>query len=358
MKIPSLSKYLNSEWKDKTLKVNRHLESVYRIFKKKHYPTADDLFFELEDLPYLGKEYWFLYFCAPPNKEQVVLTLGRSIEPVKVNDTHVHLNATEGSVPCAAVCWFYTNKKQVVFDSIAEVSIGKRTNGKGIRSLCAENGKSEITISGNYPKYDVELVKDGKRVFTAQAFPPKHGMPFEMVHLLKSPIVPRFGAAMINYYFDFKGELEGKKLQGKAYLQKVVAVLPLAPWNWVRVHFTSGAILDFFAGKPIGTNSEMHFACNDFLEIKGRRIKMRDLKLTSRLSGDKRLWILSGKHLYCVMESYSVQPFIMKQKTTFRYDEYLVKVSAFAYRDAGGEYSLVDLGEGIGLVEDASGYLL
>jgi hypothetical protein len=357
MKLPSLSKYLNSEWKEKTRKVNRHLESVYRIFRKKHYPTSDDLFFELEDLPYLGKEYWFLYFCAPPNEEQVVLTLGRSIEPVKVNDTHVHLDAKEGSVPCAAVCWFYSGKKQVVFDSIADVSIGAR-EGKSERSLCAQNGKSKITIAGNYPKYYVELVKDGKRVFTARAFPPKHGVPFEMVHLLKNMAVPRFGAAMINYYFDFEGELEGKRLAGKAYLQKVVAVLPLAPWNWVRVHFTNGAILDFFAGKPLGSGSEMHFACNDFLELEGKRIKMRDLKLTSRLSGDKRIWILSGKRLYCVMESFSLQPFVMKQKTSFRYDEYLVKVRAFAYRDGEREYSLADLGEGVGLVEDASGYLL
>ncbi len=358
MALPSIAKYLDSEWKQKTLKINQRLTEFYRIFKKKSYPTADDLFFTLEDLPYLGKEYWFLHFCAPPNEEQVVLTLGRSVEPVKVNDTHVHLEQTAGSVPCAAVCWLYSGKKQVLFDSIANVSIGSRSKNSGVRSLCAENKKSKMSISGNYPKYSIELVKDGKKIFTARAFPPKHGMPFELVHLLKTPLIPRFGAAMINYYFDFTGTLYGKKLSGKAYLQKVVAVLPLAPWNWVRLHFKNGPALDFFAGKPLGTNSDMHFACNDYVELSGRRVKLRDLKLSSYLSGEKTIWVLSGKNLHCTMETYSLQPFIMKQKTTFRYDEYLVKVKSFAFRDGEREYTLSDFGEGVGLVEDASGYLL
>lgn len=357
MTLRSIAKYLTADWKEKSAKVNQKLVEFSRVFKKKHYPTPDDLFFELEDLPSMGKEYWFLHFCAPPEEEQVVLTLGRSVEPVKVNDTHVDSSQVKGSIPCAAVCWFYSGKKQVVFDSIANVSIDS-CGKKGERSLCAQRGNSSIAVSGSYPDYSVELVKDGKKVFKAKARKPKEGMPYDFVHLLSTPLAPRFGAAMINYYFDFEGELEGKKLSGKAYLQKVVAVLPLAPWNWVRIHFKNGPALDFFAGKPLGSNSNMHFACNDYLEIGGKRIRLRDLKLTSYLSGDKAIWILSGKNLYCAMETYSLQPFIMKQKTTFRYDEYLVKVRAFAFRQGAREYTLTEFGEGVGLVEDASGYLL
>jgi hypothetical protein len=90
----------------------------------------------------------------------------------------------------------------------------------------------------------------------------------------------------------------------------------------------------------------------------GKRVKLADLSLSYRLSGEKRIWVLSSKNLYCVMETYSLQPFIMKQKTTFRYDEYLVKVRAFAFKDKHKEYSIDDLGRGVGLVEDASGYLI
>jgi hypothetical protein len=345
-----------SEWREKSRELDRKLSEFSRLFKRKDYATADELFFEIEDLPTMGKEYWFLHFCAPPREEQVILTLGRSVDPVRVNDTALPEGATQDSVVCAAVCWLHSSKgKQVIFDSTARVRLKK---GETTNLLEANQGASKITISGKYPKYHLELVKGGKRIFTARAFPPKHGLPYELVHLMKTPLAPRFGAAMINYYFDFEGVLGGRKLSGKAYLQKVVAVLPLAPWNWVRLHFAKGVALDFFAGKPLGDKSKLHFACNDYVEMGGRRVKLRDLKLSSYLSGEKRIWILSGRNLFVAMESYALQPFIMKQKTTFCYDEYIVKVKSFAMRDGGREYTLSDLGGGVGLVEDASGYLL
>ena len=62
------------------------------------------------------------------------------------------------------------------------------------------------------------------------------------------------------------------------------------------------------------------------------------------------------------METYSMHPFVMRQKTVFRYDEYLVRVTDLSVRTGGKAKkktrSLADLGKGFGLVEDASGYLL
>ncbi|VVC00319.1 Uncharacterised protein [uncultured archaeon] len=358
MKILPLARRLNSEWRQKTRKMDERLREFYRIFRKEDYPTSDDLFFALEDLPYLGKEYWFLYFCAPKTGEQVVLTLGRAVEPVKVNATRLRMNYAGSGAPCAAVCWYYSGRKRVAFDSAAYVSAATGGGRKGERSLCVESGKYRASISGNYPRYSIELARGGKRFFSARACRPKKGTPFEMLHLLETPVVPRFGAAMINYYFDFRGTLEGKKLSGKAYLQKVVAAMPLTPWNWVRLSFGKGATLDFFTSQPLGASSGLRFASNNYLELGGRRIMLKKLMLSSHLAGEKKIWVLSGKGFYCAMETYALQPFVMKQKTTFRYDEYLVKVRAFAFRDGAREHSLDDLGGGAGLVEDASGYLL
>ena len=343
------------EWKKKTGELNTKFEEFSRLFKSKKYPTPDELFFEIEDLPSMGKEYWFLHFCAPPHEEQVILTVGRSVDPVRVNDTSVPEGASHGSVVCAAVCWLQSSKgKQVIFDSMANVRLEK---GQKKNLLEARNGKSKITISGKYPKFDVELVKNGKKIFTARAYQPSEGKHQEMVHILANPFAPRFGAAMINYYFEFEGVLEGRRLSGKAYLQKVVATMPLAPWNWVRLQFGNGAALDVFTGKPFGDSSGLRFASNYYFEIHGRRIKLRDLKLQTWLEGVKKIWVLSGKNFFCAMETYSLQPFVMKQKTTFRYDEYLVRVKSFALREGGREYTLSDLGGGVGIAEDASGYL-
>ncbi|VVB57507.1 Uncharacterised protein [uncultured archaeon] len=335
----------------------QHFKSFADLFQSRHYAGPDDLFFSIDELPAMGKEYWFLHFCAPPGQEQVVVTAGRSVDPVKVNATEVEAMGTaKGSVTCAAVCWYHSQKRQVAIDSLAQVSVSKKGRG---RSLAIRRGANNVVMSGHYPHFSISMQKGGREVFRAHAHPPRHGMPYEKVHLLKNPLAPRLGAAMVNYYFDFEGKLEGKPLKGKAYLQKVVAVMPLAPWNWVRVHFTSGAVLDFFAGKPFGDQKpSMHFASNDFFEVAGRRLRLGEVKLESWLEGDRRRWVLSGPNLLLAMESYSLQTFSMKQKTKFEYDEYLVRVTDFVYKHGPVSHTLADLGPGVGLVEDARGYLI
>lgn len=340
--------------KKKAGNLGRKLAEFSRLFKSRKCPTPDELFFEIEDLPSMGKEYWFLHFCAPPREEQVVFTFGRSVDPVRVNAASVPEAEEQQGVVCAAVCWLYSRKKkQVIFDSTANVSLKKGERN----SIVAEKGGSKISITGKYPHFDISLEKGGKRVFYAHASHPCKGHPYEMVNILSNPFAPSFGTVMINYYFEFDGVLEGKKMSGKAYLQKVVASMPLAPWNWVRLEFRNGDSLDFFTGKPLGDKAGIHIASNAYIEIAGRRIKLRGLKLKTWLEGEKRIWLLSNKSLVAVLESYSVQPFIMRQKTVFQYDEFLVRARAFAFKDGEKEYTLSDFGGGVGIAEDASGYL-
>ncbi len=342
------------EWKKKTGELSGKLEEFSRLFKSRKCPTPDELFFEIEDLPSMGKEYWFLHFCSPPHDEQVIFTFGRSVDPVRVNKASVPEAEEQQGVVCAAVCWLYSRgKKQVIFDSTAKVSLKKGESN----SITAEKGESKISITGKYPHFDISLVKGGKRIFYAHASHPCTGHPYEMVNILSNPFAPSFGTVMINYYFEFDGVLEGRKMSGKAYLQKVVAAMPLAPWNWVRLEFKNGDSLDFFTGKPLGDKAGFHIASNAYIEIAGKRTKLRGLKLKTWLEGEKRIWLLSNKSLVAVLESYSVQPFIMRQKTVFQYDEFLVRVKTFAFQDGKKEYTLSDLGGGVGIAEDASGYL-
>lgn len=350
------------------------IRAIGRLFKTRHYADPDKLFFTFEDLPMMGKEYWFLYFLVPGEKKQTVLTFGRAEDGVRVNQTSVDKAAESGeggwrageggshmeSLPCAAVCWMYDKKKRVLIDSHAQVRLEREGKGSKVNRLIASSGpEHQVIVEGKYPGYDIRLVDDGKTIFSAHAHPPKKGMPYEIVNLLRTPLVSQFGAVMANYYFEFEGKMNGRALAGKAYLQKVVAVMPLAPWNWVRLEFAGGATFDFFAAKPLGSDrKEIHFACNDFLEIRGRKLKTGKLTLSSWLTGEKRRWLLTGKDFYLSMESFAMQPFVMKQKMTFRYDEYLVVVRDFAMKADGKTYCLEKLGAGSGIVEEASGYLV
>lgn len=345
-------------WKQRTKSLQKKLAGVSSLFKSKSHSSPDELFFSVEDLPYLGKEYWFLYFSDPASDLQAILTLGRSAEPVKVNRSSVLGCKSKGKrhIDCAAVCWLYSGKKRVLFDSVASVRIHR---GKIENSLIASSEGNEASIRGDYPDFDIRLSKKGKVVFFARACFPKEGIPYEMINLLKNPLVSKLSSAMINYYFDFNGKMSGKNVSGKAYLQKVVAVMPLAPWNWVRINFSRGACLDFFSGKPLGSVPAIHFADNAYFEEDGVRTKISgDIKLTSFMDGESRIWLLSGNGFFLSMRTYALQPFVMKQRTTFRYNEYLVRVTDFAFKTKDKEHSLLSLGEGRGIVEEASGYLI
>jgi len=348
----------SAHWQGKAKSLKKKLRGISRIFSSKSHSSPDDFFFSFEDLPPMGKEYWFLHFSSPKSDSQVILTLGRSKEPVEVNKTALASieGAGKAGVPCAAVCWLYRNKKRVLFDSLAVVRVER---GKGGSRLEAMGGKASVLVSGIYPDFDISFREGKAEVFSARATLPRQGLPFEFVKLLDNPLAPGLSSAMVNYYFDFSGTLLGRPFSGRAYLQKVVAIMPLAPWNWVRVDFANGDCIDFFAGKPFGDAPAIHFADKAYFEHNGERMPINGkLSLSSWLEGEERVWLLEGQGIFLSMRSYSLQPFAMRSKTTFRYDEYLVRATDFSFSSGGRRFSLSSLGQGRGIVEEASGYLI
>ena len=351
----------DAAWRKSAAPALERMRSMKKLLERKEYPHPDDFFFTIEDLPYMGKEYWFLHFVVPGSDEQVVITAGRSQGPVLVNKTRVTdasgKKAGANVVDCAAVCWMFTDKKEVFIDSGGQVGLEKRG---GKKTLFFRKGRNEVTFRGAYPRFDIVLKKAGKEAFSAKATAKRSGLPWEMPpYLTVNPLVRGLGALLVNYYFDFEGRMKGRRVKGRAYLQKVVATIPLAPWNWVRVEFKNGDTLDYFSGKPLGEKApKVKFMCNDFVEIQGARHKMGDLKFQSYLDGETRRWVLSGKNLFLAMESYSLQPFSMRNKTRFQYDEYLVRVTDFVLKTGAKTYTLKDMGPSSGIVEDAYGYLL
>lgn len=359
-----LQKYLeDSKVQEKLEFLKSRFDAFGRMFKRKHYALPDDLFFAIEDLPLIGKEYWFLHFCVPGSKDQAIITFGRALDKVRVNRTNVDkitkksVNLKLNEIPCASVVWLYDSKrgKRVVLDSEVSLSI---EGGDGAKTLEAKKGKSHAKVCGKYPNYRVSLVKNSKNIFDAKVKKPSGAKtPFEIIRMFAQPIAPGLEAAMVNYYFDFEGKMNGRKISGSAYLQKVVAAIPLAPWNWVRMHFEDGTVLDFFAGKPLG-DPKIKVACVAYLEHGGKRVKLECPELEFMGDGEKRSWILRGVDFLLCMKSYSVQRFKMSNKTEFIYDEFLVTATDFVAKFEKKTITIDDTGAGSGIVEEASGYLI
>ncbi|MFZ2454894.1 MAG: hypothetical protein WAX07_00225 [Candidatus Altiarchaeia archaeon] len=353
----------DASWDRSAAPLFERMRSMQKLLKKKDYPHPDDFFFSIEDLPYMGKEYWFLYFVVPGEDMQVVITTGRSQGPVQVNRSRVKKDAgmlsDEGTktADCAAVCWMYSDRKEMLIDSAVVVGVSEES---GRHRMSFRKGRNEMVMEGAYPRFDISLKKNGHAVFSVRATAQKKGTPWEMPpRLLDNPFVKGFGAVLVNYFFDYEGMMHDCSVKGKAYLQKVVATVPFTPWNWIRVQFKTGCVLDYFTVSPLGEFSTNRVISDaGYFEFDGKRFELRGYKLTGYMDGETKRWLLSGKDLYLSMESYSLTPFKMKHRTEFQYDEYLVRVKDFALRIGNRTYTLGDLGAGSGIVEDAQGYFV
>ncbi len=355
----------NKDWLAGARRMQQRMLKMRRALGKRSEPHPDDFFFSFEDLPYMGKEYWFLHFCSAGRREQVVMTFGRARSEVDVNNVEVRRgDGGPASKRCASVCWLSDarGQKRVAIDGLSDVSLGAEAGGNCLR---ARSGRHLISVCGKYPHFSAEITKDGRALFSARIRKPSTGKPHEFIEMLRAPFFTGFGAVMVNYYFKFEGRMGRRKLSGDAYLQKVVAILPLAPWNWVRVYFANGAVFDFFVAKPLGDlgrQDRKHFSMlsSAFLETGGVRTRFSGLRLDTWLAGKERRWLLHGPDFYLLLHSYLMQPFKLKSKTLFEYDEFLVEAKDFLFTDkkSGRTHTLADFGPGTGMAEDATGYLL
>jgi len=324
MKLPQLKQVKAYGRKQglRAKKAIKRFESLARLLKKRDYKKVDEFFFSREELPFSGKEYWFMNFVSNKgDKTQLVLTFGRSELPMSINE-RVDLN---GSV--AAVGWLYNGKKKVLWDKAMKLTQEKR----GLKT-------KEFSFTGSYPAYELQIGKNTLLKMKKR----RKGAGYEITNTF----VRSLGVGLINLYVDVSGVLDGKRFTGSGYVQKVAAITPFIPWRWVRISFQNGAILDFFAPRIPVAEREFMSSATFFDGKKKHALKNTTLK---KLAGDR--WLLSGDGFAAYLRSYAFKPFVLRGVGEFHYDEYFVECLDFYYKNK-------EFGKGIGIVEDAYGLLV
>jgi hypothetical protein len=367
---------------DRSRALEERFGSLKAVFARKQYRQADDMFFRFESLPPLGKEYWFMLFSSTQkdSKQQLIVTAGRGVGGYTVNHARADslgarfsafssLNALKNlTAPvsptekkAAAVVWAYDTKKRVYIDGPSVTRANNASKGKA-NSLAIEGKNSRVELTGAYPRYKLTVRQAGKTVASLSLRKPKKGKAVEIADMFRVPGLPGLGIGIVNLYFDFSGTLHGKPFTGACYVQKVVCVTPFAPWNWVRVRFRDGSTLEFFV--PRVELGELKIPLERWARVTdaktGRTAEFSNFKLQQIGKGATRRLVLSNKAgtLFCEMSAYAVQPFRFAALGTFAYDEYLVQVRDFRAKTPGGWRSMDDLKGGVGIFEDATGYLL
>jgi hypothetical protein len=304
-------------YEKKKEKATELFKSLARLLKKRRHGRVDEFFFSREKLPFAGKEYWFMHFASEENKSQLVLTFGRSDRKTEVNKR----KASREKV--AAFSWAHTGKKVKLFEGAFKLE-----NSEGRLKT------RKFAFKGKHPQYELSI---GKKTRLKLKSTRK-----EVVSEFAGPL----GVGFINLFAEATGKLEGKKFEGRGYLQKVVAVTPFVPWKWVRVSFPKNKALDFFAPRiPV---AEYEFKSTAYYFDGKKRVNLGKASL-KKLYGGR--WLLSGEKFNAYLRAYAFKPFVLRGFGEFHYDEYFVACPDFNYGEK-------EAGRGIGIVEDAYGLIL
>lgn len=311
-----------------------------QIFENKERAGFDDYFYSLEKLPIGRKEYWFLYFTSTTGSlQQMVLTFGKSNPSATVN-----LINTPAAEEHTVFGWFYDLRKNVFASSNAELGADK--------AQCRLEGRwndGGFEFRKKPPNHELTVKNVCRLVLSV----PANGPAQESYALLSIPKTS-IGANLYNAYFDVKGTLNEKKFNGKAYVQKVVLTAPFVPWDWGRITFRDGSILDFLVVKLGVENAakEIFSQATFYHAGKNETMKFNGVAATKK-SGFFRV---NANGFSLSARIYAEMPFVMQSVGRFLYDEHLVKLISFSLPSKN--IGLSDLGGGIGLIERARGYML
>ncbi len=356
---PLLKKYFNAlseiekkHIKDRISSIRSKYNSIKSLRTPKYFKTqVDPMFFCFEDLPFFGKEYWFMKFTptAPKDNRQILAMFGRATENMEINRKKVISKKSSRGQSGFMSCWYFDQKKREVADDKCEIKI----NAGSIES---NSGNAEIIMKGKFPKYKIIIKKGGEEV---SDFEITKAARDESSYEFESFFKAFAGFALINLNFNFKGKLNGKKILGKCYIQKVIVVGPLVPWYWGRVTFENGSVLKYYLPRiellGVDYNLLSQFVFYDSKTGKKQSFNGLNVK---KLDGELPRFMVSDSdgNISIIIDTYSSHNFIFKKIGTFNYSEFLGRVK-YMYIN-GRKIDISKLGNGIGLVEEASGYVL
>lgn len=333
--------------------INRVRETYNLIKKLSHINGADvnetlldRTMFAIEKLPPLGKEYWWFLFFGEDGERPVQITLlifRKHGKKMLFNNKEMKFNEfSEDEVLAVTSGWIYDGDElHKIADTNTNVILEKD-------KITSEISGSEMVFSGSYPNYLMTLgdlinlkMKNGNFIETKDAY---------------GVFLPPLGMGWVDVFSDASGRVLGKKFKGTAHLQKVVGVAPFGPFHWARIVFKNHSVFSFFCLKA-GKNSHSFFHKSiKFFDTKNQiTIRLNNPKLEVSRIGDN--WVIEGveknKHVRAVLEIYATNRYDMKGSGSQVYIQYAVIPKELTIKDENNTFTLNDLGEGVGTIEDA-----
>jgi len=306
----------------------------------------DRIMYNSETLPPLGKEYWWMLFFGKDGEKPVQLMLlifRKHGKKMLFNGKEMILREfKKNKFQGVTTGWLYDGEKLLdLGDTNAVTEIQDK-------KIISEILGKELMFSGSFPDYRLKI---GEIV----------DLNLKKTNYLREKdgqgaCLPPFGLGWVNIFTAAEGVILGKKFKGTAHLQKVVGVIPVGPFNWLRVFFQDGSSARFFCCK-IRRDSKIYFLKSlEVFDQKNKEIiKLDNPKIA--ISKKENQWLIEGKgdekSFKIVLEIYAKKQFIGKGGGSLVYNEYAVLPKEFYLKTKERTITLSNLGKGVGTFEDA-----
>ena len=348
-----LSEIEKKQVQDRISSIRQKYDAINRLKKAKTLEEEiDPMFFCFENLPAYGKEYWFLKFVStdPKDNRQLLAMFGSGTNNLKINSKDIDFKTCKDGRKGFMTSWFFDSKKQLVFDEACKIAIADNT------ITASEKNNAHIRYFGTYPKYGFDIVKNKTKICSLKITCPKDkSNPFEFSHFFKG----LFGYALINLYFDFEGTLNNKNFKGKCYVQKVIVVGPFVPWYWGRIVFSNGSVFTYYVPHFNIYKFDYRLKSNfEFYDNETKKTYAVDDIIVEKYGSKFPRWVITNnkRNIFVSMKSYSSHKFVFKRLGSFTYTEHIAQVTDVYIE--GKKLDMKKLGSGMGLVEDAKGFVL
>jgi hypothetical protein len=170
-------------------------------------------------------------------------------------------------------------------------------------------------------------------------------------------------------HFDLSGKVDGKKITGTGYFQRVFVNAPSVPWFWGCFHFENGGMLTYFNPRVFGVSIKKDIAFFDGKDMH----RFRDIKVRRSDAGgefERPEFHISGEDgkesIEFTVSSYEHSSWTFRKKTRgiipnkLVYNEYPAWIRHIRLTDkaTGKIRTEKDFGAAIGNAEHTTGMLL
>ena len=336
---------------DKTKEISQRAKIWENTDPPEKQRQIDEFLFTPDELPYLGKEYWFLLLTGTGNNhtDQLMISFGRNKNNTMTIDGQNQMTDTDEYMGGIGEIWYHNRGKTK--------KLGK-LGGKIISTdLGVEFSTMEyhVKFSGKFPNYRVEVGVDNQTVVSVATTAPKIGDSMEFFS------IDRFNMGVVvgNVYLDFEGQIAEQDFKGRAYMQKVVMSAPFIPWYWGRFVFQNGSVLVFFLlWVDFPGMDRVIYTQGKFYDVEQQKYHVfKNFNIDHY--ENTPYFILHHQsekyNIFVMMDCYTNNIFRMESRGEFVYNEMFAEIREIRIEIGDDLYDNNYFGKGSGSLEEATG---